>query len=218
MSCLKVKICGITRLRDALDACDLGADILGFNFVPESPRYLNPYTAREIISALPPFVIAVGVFADEEPNLVKDLSRFLDLDAVQLHGTEEPLYCREVQSPVIKALRVASPRDLEGVDVFDVSAYLLDARVDGVLGGSGRTFPWEVAREFCRTRKVFVAGGLTPENVGDAVRVLSPYGVDTASGVEIRPGIKDPELMGRFIREARCAGMERKGGCGEAAC
>jgi phosphoribosylanthranilate isomerase len=218
MSCLKVKICGITRLSDAMDACDLGADVLGFNFVPSSPRYLNPYTAREIISELPPFVTTVGIFADEELSVVKDMSRFLNLDAVQLHGAEDARFCREVKSPVLKALRVASLSDLEGVDEFDVSAYLLDARVDGVLGGSGQMFPWKVAKEFCRSHKVFVAGGLTPENVGDAVRTLAPYGVDAASGVEARPGIKDPVLVERFIRAARCAGMGNGGGCGEIAC
>ena len=218
MSCLKVKICGITRLQDAMDACDLGADILGFNFVPASPRYLNPYTAKDIISSLPPFVTTVGIFADEELSVLNDLAMFLNLDAVQLHGSEDARYCHRVESPVLKALRVAAESDLEGVDEFDVSAYLLDARVDGVLGGSGQTFPWEVARDFCRSQKVFVAGGLTPENVGDAVRTLTPYGVDAASGVETQPGIKDPILVERFIRAARCAGIGNGGGCGEVAC
>jgi phosphoribosylanthranilate isomerase len=119
---------------------------------------------------------------------------------------------------VVKAVRVSSPADLEGLDEYDVSAYLLDARVDGVLGGSGQTFPWEVARDFCRSQKVFVAGGLTPENVGDAVRTLIPYGVDAASGVESKPGIKDYALMERFTRAARCAGIGNGGGCSEAAC
>ena len=213
MSCLKIKICGITRLEDALDSCELGADILGFNFVPASPRYLNPYTAREIIAALPPFVTAVGIFADEELSVVNDMSEFIRLDAVQLHGNEDARYCRAVKSPVIKALRVAGAKDLEKVDEFDVSAYLLDARVDGLLGGSGQTFPWEVARQFCSSRRVFVAGGLTPDNVGDAVRMLTPYGVDTASGVESEPGIKDPELVEEFVRAARCAQMGNGGKC-----
>jgi len=218
MSCVKVKICGITRLQDALDACDLGADILGFNFVPGSPRYLNPYAAREIISALPPFVTRVGIFADEESSVLEDMAQFLNLDALQLHGSEDAHYCRKVKRPVVKAVRVSSPADLEGLDEYAVSAYLLDARVDGVLGGSGQTFPWEMAKDFCRSRKVFVAGGLTPENVGDAVRTLAPYGVDTASGVETQPGIKDPALVERFIRAASCAGIGNGGGCSEVAC
>jgi phosphoribosylanthranilate isomerase len=218
MGSIKVKICGITRLQDALDACDLGADILGFNFVPASPRYLNPYTARDIISRLPPFVTKVGVFADEELSVVNDLGKFLNLDGVQLHGSEDARYCRKVKSPVIRAVRVSLPSDLEGLDEYDVSAYLLDARVEGVLGGSGQVFPWNLAKGFCRDQTVFVAGGLTPEKVGDAVKTLSPYGVDAASGVEAQPGIKDPELMERFIRAARCAGIRNEGGCSEAAC
>jgi phosphoribosylanthranilate isomerase len=123
-----------------------------------------------------------------------------------------------VKYPVVKAVRVSSPVDLEGLDEFAVSAYLLDARVDGVLGGSGQTFPWEVAKDFCRSQKVFAAGGLTPENVGDAVRTLAPYGVDAASGVEAEPAIKDFVLMERFIRAARCAGIGNGGGCSEVAC
>lgn len=218
MSCLKVKICGITRLQDALDACEMGADILGFNFVPASPRYLNPYTAREIISRLPPFVTRVGVFADEELSVLNDMTTFLNLDAVQLHGSEDAQYCRMVKGPVVKAIRVSLPSDLEGLDELDVSAYLLDARVEGYLGGSGQTFPWQLAKGFCRDQKVFVAGGLTPENVGDAVRTLTPYGVDAASGVETEPGIKDPVLMERFIMAARCAGIGNGGGCSEAVC
>jgi phosphoribosylanthranilate isomerase len=212
LSCLKIKICGITRIEDAMDACEMGADVLGFNFVPSSPRYLNPYTAKDIISALPPFVTTVGIFADEEHTVVNDLAGFLGLDAVQLHGDEDPLYCRKVRSPVLKAFRVASADDLERVDEFDVSAYLLDARVEGILGGSGQTFPWDVAKEVCRSRKVFVAGGLTPDNVGGAVNILAPYGVDTASGVESEPGIKDPVLVERFIRTARCAQIGNGGG------
>ncbi len=212
MKCLKIKICGITRLPDALDACQAGADILGFNFVPQSPRYVNPYTARDIISALPPFVIRMGIFADEHLSVVNDLSGFLKLDAVQLHGNENASYCQEVVLPVVKALRVATTSDLKEVDDYPVSAYLLDARVDGLLGGSGRTFPWKVAREFIRAKTVFVAGGLTPENVAEAVQTLAPYGVDAASGVEVAPGIKDAELMERFIRTARCAALENGGG------
>ena len=217
MGSIKVKICGITRLQDALEACDLGADILGFNFVPESPRYLNPYTAREIIETLPPFVTTMGVFANEELSVLNDMAKFLTLDAVQLHGSEDAHYCRKVKSPVVKAIRVSSPVDLEGLDEYSVSAYLLDARVSGVLGGSGQTFHWKVAEDFCKSRKVFVAGGLTPENVGEAVRTLVPYGVDTASGVETEPGIKDSALVEQFIKAARCAGIGNGGGCSEAA-
>jgi phosphoribosylanthranilate isomerase len=205
---VKVKICGITRLQDALDACAMGADLLGFNFVPESPRYINPYNAREIIASLPPFVITVGIFADEESAVVNDMAGFLKLDAVQLHGNEDIVYCRNIRTPVIKVVRVASQSDLDGLNGFNAAALLLDSKIDGILGGSGRTFPWELASALCRGKRVFVAGGLAPDNVGVAVRTLSPYGVDTASGVEREPGIKDPVLMEKFIKEARRAAMD----------
>lgn len=205
---MKVKICGITRLQDALDACAMGADLLGFNFVPSSKRYLNPYAARDIIASLPPFVTSVGIFADEEAAVVNDIAGFLRLDAVQLHGSENSGYCRLMKTDVIKAVRVATQSDLDGLGVFNTAALLLDSKIDGMLGGSGKTFPWEVALALCADRRVFVAGGLTPENVGDAVRTLAPYGVDTASGVETRPGVKDPVLMKNFIREAKSAAMD----------
>jgi phosphoribosylanthranilate isomerase len=205
---IKVKICGITRLQDALDACAMGADLLGFNFVPESKRYVNPYTARDIIASLPPFVISVGIFADEDSAVVKDMAGFLKLDAVQLHGNEDSVYCRGLKTTVIKAVRIGSQLDLDGINEFDVAALLLDSKIDGMLGGSGKRFPWEMASALCEGRRVFVAGGLTPENVREAVRTLSPYGVDTASGVETQPGVKDPVLMEKFITEAKFAAMD----------
>lgn len=204
---VKVKICGITRLQDAMDACDMGVDLLGFNFVPESPRYINPYAAREIIDSLPPFVTSVGIFADEDPAVVNDITGFIRLDAVQLHGSEDEKYCRDLNTTIIKAVRVGSRSDLEGMEGFNVAAYLLDSKVDGMLGGSGKSFPWEMASTLCKGKKVFVAGGLAPGNVGEAVRLLTPFGVDTASGVESQPGIKDPVLMERFITEAKFAAM-----------
>jgi len=215
---IKVKICGITRLQDAMDACALGADLLGFNFVPESRRYVNPYTVREIIRSLPPFATTVGVFADEELKVVNDLAEFLHLGAVQLHGNEDMGYCRGVKSPVIKALRIGAESDLEELNSYDVAALLLDSRVEGTLGGSGKAFPWEMASEHCKRGRVFVAGGLTPENVGEAVRTLIPYGVDTASGVEARTAVKDPILMERFIRAAKHAAINSGGNFSDIAC
>ena len=207
--CIKIKICGFTRLEDALDACELGADVLGFNFVPGSKRYINPYAAREMISSLPPFVTTVGIFAEEEVSVVNDLSQFLGLDAVQLHAREDAAYCEKIVSPVIKAVRVADASDLVGLEQYDVPALLLDAKVPGTLGGSGQTFPWELARELCESRRVFVAGGLGPHNVAQAIGDLAPYGVDTASGVESAPGLKDAVLMEAFIRAARMAANEK---------
>ncbi len=210
---IKIKICGITRLQDALIACDLGADLLGFNFVPGSKRYVNPYAARQIIASLPPFVSVVGIFADESPGVVNDLAAFLSLDAVQLHGHESPDCCGAVKATVIKAIRIGSAGDLEEIKGYDVPAFLLDSRVKGALGGTGVTFPWHLASELCKVRRVFVAGGMTPGNVADAVRILAPFGVDTASGVEVEPGIKDRGLMEKFIRAARCAAARNGGEC-----
>ena len=207
--CIKIKICGFTRLEDALAACELGVDILGFNFIPESKRYINPYAAREMIESLPPFVTTVGIFANEEASVVNDLSVFLGLDAVQLHSKEDPAYCRSIKAPVIKAVRVGEASDLAGLEQYDVPALLLDAKVSGTLGGSGQQFPWELAKDLCKMRKVFVAGGLGPGNVADAIRELAPYGVDAASGVESEPGIKDPGLMESFIRAARLAANDK---------
>ncbi|GBE14113.1 MAG TPA: phosphoribosylanthranilate isomerase [Proteobacteria bacterium] len=215
---LKIKICGFTRVEDALEACALGVDLLGFNFVPGSSRYLSPYTARAIFDELPPFVDKVGIFAGEEVNMVNDLFTFLDLDALQLHGDEDMGYCRKIKAPFIKAVRVGGPRDLEGLEDFGACAYLLDARVAGELGGTGAVFNWDHAVDACRKHRIFIAGGLSPDNVGRAVRKLSPYGIDAASGVESSPGIKDSVLMERFVREARCASMGNGGGCRNVAC
>jgi len=214
---LKIKICGLARREDALAASAAGADILGFNFVPGSRRYLNPYAAQDIISVLPPFVAKVGIFADEDADVVNDLAAFLGLDAVQLHGSEDGQFCRKIDWPVIKALRVGTADDLTGISGYDVSAFLLDARVDDALGGTGRTFDWNVAVQFAKKNRIFVAGGLTPDNVGKAIRILSPYGVDTASGVESETAVKDHGLMEEFVRAARCAAAGN-GGTSDIAC
>lgn len=208
---LRVKICGITSCRDAGEACLAGADLLGFNFVGKSKRYINPYAAKDIIGSLPPFVLSVGVFADEELGVVNDMAAFCRLNAVQLHGDEDPSFCAKVRVPVIKAVRVASEVDLEGLRRYDVAALLLDSKVDGTLGGSGVAFPWRLASGLCGSRRVFAAGGLNPENVGRAIRIMSPFGVDAASGVESGPGIKDKGLMLKFIRAARRAAAELGG-------
>jgi phosphoribosylanthranilate isomerase len=202
MMTIKIKICGITRAEDAADACELGADLLGFNFIPESKRYINPYAAREIISTLPPFVMSVGVFADEEQHVVNDMTRFLRLDAVQLHGSESPSYCTGVNAPVIKAMRIGAVEDLEGARCYDVPALLLDSKVKGIMGGSGKTFPWHFAAGLCDVKRIFVAGGITPDNVAEAIHTLSPFGIDCASGVEVKPGVKDRGLMEKLIGEA----------------
>ena len=215
---LKVKICGLTKGEDAIAACNLGADILGFNFVPGSSRYLNPYAAREMIRSLPPFISKVGIFANEDSEVINELVGFLGLDAVQLHGDEDERFCMGIKTPVIKALRVGCAEDLIGHSGYDVSAFLLDARVEGELGGTGRTFDWRIAVGFAKNNRIFVAGGLTPDNVGEAVRMLEPFGVDTASGVESEPGVKDHDLMEEFIRAARSAAAGNGGETNDIAC
>lgn len=204
---VRIKICGITRADDALAAARAGADALGFVFHPDSPRYVTPDDAREIISALPPFITTVGVFVDEELEAVNRIARDTGLDAVQLHGTEPPEYCRGVEGRVIKALRVKDDSDIEAVGYYEVSAVLLDAFREGVPGGTGKTFDWTLAEKAVEeSDRIILSGGLNPENVAEAVRRVRPYGVDVSSGVESGPGHKHHDLVREFIERARGAG------------
>lgn len=200
---LRVKVCGITNLQDALLAAELGADALGFVFHRPSPRYVSPEAAAEIIRQLPPFVWAVGVFVDAPRGEVAEVARRCGLHALQFHGQETPEYCRGWWPwRVIKALRVAGPEDLAAADRYRVDALLLDARVPGgPPGGTGRSFPWELARRV--PGRVVLAGGLGPDNLERAVRLARPWGVDASSRLEAAPGRKDPELLRRFLQLAR---------------
>jgi phosphoribosylanthranilate isomerase len=199
----RVKVCGITNLEDALAALDAGADMLGFNFYPRSPRYVSPLESRKIIERLPAAVSCVGVFVNEpSPADVERVAREAGLGAVQLHGDETPEYCRSLRGlTTIKALRVGADYNLESAAAFDTDAVLLDAYVAGARGGTGHTFDWTLAtltRE--RVPRLFLAGGLNPDNVGSAVAAVRPYAVDVCSGVETSPGRKSPELMRRFVK------------------
>lgn len=203
----RVKICGVTRPEDALEAARAGAHAIGMIFC-ESPRRIEPGRAREIVRALPPFVAAVGVFAGSPPEQVIAVAREVGLCAVQLHGEESPEVVREVAQAVkvIKSVRVRDEASLAGLEAFDgASALLFDAHVQGALGGTGRTFDWALLeRALGRLRKPWIlAGGLTPENVEAAVRRLRPWAVDTSSGVEARPGVKDPARVREFIAKVR---------------
>lgn len=201
---VRVKICGVTNVKDARLAARLGADALGFNFYPRSPRYIAPERARAIIAALPPFLTTVGVFVNEDPATVMSICRDCALDAAQLSGDERP---DEVHAVLgvrrIKSLHVATERDVAMCRRYRVEAFLLDARVPGEFGGTGQTFNWELAREASAFAPVILAGGLTPENVAEAISVADPYAVDVASGVESAPGKKDRALMEAFIRAAK---------------
>jgi phosphoribosylanthranilate isomerase len=202
---VKVKICGITNVEDALQAASCGADALGFVFYPQSPRVLTPERAKEIVAALPPFVAAVGLFVNEEPARVREVADFCGLDLLQLHGDEPAAGCSFPPYRVIKALRVKNAESLTGLSAYPVSAVLLDAWVAGAYGGTGHRFNWQMAARAAREGTVILAGGLTPENVREAVRIVRPYGVDVSSGVESAPGRKDHEKVAAFIRNARAA-------------
>ncbi len=199
-----IKICGITNLEDASQACSLGVDALGFIFAP-SPRQVSPDTVREIILHLPPSIHKVGVFVDEKIEEVKRIAHSCALNAVQLHGQETPEYCREIALPVIKAFRVRDARSLEAIEKYAFATVLLDAWSSDRAGGTGRTFPWEIAREIRPKGDYILSGGLTPGNVGEAIRCLHPMGVDVGSGVEAIPGKKDMAKMKEFVKEVKKA-------------
>ena len=197
-----IKICGITRLEDALLAAQLGADALGFNFWPGSKRYIEPDAARAIIERLPPFVTAVGLFVNQPPTHVLATAAQSGVAVVQLHGDEPPQDCNGYPIPVFKAFRMAGPESLAAIDRYRVQACLLDAPSAG-FGGSGAVFDWALARQVSARRIIILAGGLTPENVAEAVRAVRPWAVDVASGVETSPGVKDPDKLARFIANSR---------------
>lgn len=200
---VRVKICGITNVEDALQACACGADALGLVFYDKSPRCVTPETARVIIQALPPLVTPVGLFVNEQPQRIRQLAEYCGLDVIQLHGDEGPQDCDFAPLRSIKALRVRDAASLVGHEQFPTSALLLDAWVAGAYGGTGESFNWELAAGIARQRPVILAGGLTPDNVAAAVSAVRPYGVDVSSGVESVPGRKDPAKVAAFIRNAK---------------
>jgi phosphoribosylanthranilate isomerase len=200
-----VKICGITRLEDGLAAARLGADWLGFNFWPRSRRYLAPAAAAPIVAALPPEVLPVGVFVDPTLDELLAAIRASGVRAVQLHGDEPPELCASLPVPVVKGIRVRDARSLAALAAYEVQGFLLDSATPG-YGGSGTTFDWALAAEAAAAVPLWLAGGLTPANVGEAVRRVRPCGVDVASGVESAPGVKDLARVEAFIRNAKAAG------------
>lgn len=197
-----IKICGITNEEDALMATALGADALGFVFAP-SPRQITVGRARDIIKRLPPDVLPVGVFRDEDPQRVVSLGLKAGVRAIQLHGHETPLQAREVRPhfPVLIVAMTAGDPKLDEFDRFAADALHLDA----ANPGSGQVFDWKLAEGIPTNRRVILAGGLTPDNVEGAIAQLRPWGVDLSTGVEASPGIKDPVLVRKFIRTVRAA-------------
>lgn len=195
-------MCGIRTAEEAEMAVEYGADALGFVFA-KSVRQIDPLLAREIIRKLPPFVVKVGVFADQEKEYVMSVADFCGLDVVQLHGEESPEYCSSLPIQVIKAFRVKDCSVLPEMEAFKVNGYLLDAYVSGIYGGTGKTFNWEIARRAAeRYGRVILAGGLNPGNVVQAVEKVHPFAVDVSSGIE-RGGKKDRGKIIRFVNEIR---------------
>jgi phosphoribosylanthranilate isomerase len=207
---IRTKICGITNAQDALLAAALGAHALGFIFYPKSSRAVAPEAAREIIRQLPPFVLTVGVFVDEEAQTVREIARFAGLDWLQLHGRETPEYCRALGRRVIKGFRVKDRDSLTALSTYRdaVQAFLLDTYKPGVPGGTGEIFDWDLARQAQAYGPIILAGGLTADNLAQAIRVARPQAVDVASGVEAAPGKKDPEKVRAFIEAVRSFGLE----------
>ena len=206
-SVVRIKICGVTRAEDALEAVRLGADALGFNFWPGSKRHVTPEAARAIIARLPPFVTSVGVFVNQGEDELRSVAAASGIQVFQLHGDETPELCARLPLPVVKAIPVDQVRTLSRLLSYEVSAFLLDTPSRG-YGGTGVPFDWSLAAGVSEVAPVILAGGLTPENVAEAVRAVRPYAVDVASGVEISPGVKDHARMARFVaavREARNA-------------
>ena len=203
---IKVKICGITNKEDALYAAGCGANALGFIFYEKSPRYIEPDDAKTIIAALPPFVTTVGVFVNKDFNDIRDITLLTGVTVVQLHGDESPSYCNLVEGKLIKAIRVKNDSSIEGLKKYDVDTFLLDSFDKNSFGGSGLTFDWKLAEKAKQYGKIILAGGLTPDNVEEAVKKVVPYGVDVNSGVEQKPGIKNKNKVKEFIIRSKAVG------------
>jgi phosphoribosylanthranilate isomerase len=201
-----VKICGITRVQDAVAAVDAGAHALGFMFFENSKRNVSPGLAAGIIGELPPFVAKVGVFVNPSEEQVRATIEATGIDTLQFHGEESPEFCRRFGLKGIKAFRIRNRNSLSQCAAYQDCAWLLDSYVDGAQGGTGVTFDWDVAVEaVTMTRMVMLAGGLKPETVGEAVRKVRPFGVDVSSGVESEPGRKDHHKVRDFVSAVRAA-------------
>ncbi len=203
---VRIKICGITNFEDALKACSLGIDVIGFNFYKKSSRYILPSKAREISLKLPPFISVVGVFVNEKIEKIRKITSECFLSAVQLHGDETPEFVEKLNLPVIKAFRIKGEKDTEEIRKYTgkVKAFLLDTYVKGEFGGTGKNFNWEIARKVKKFNvPVILAGGINPLSVKDAIKEVKPFAIDVASGVERKPGIKDFHLMKELVNKVK---------------
>ena len=201
---VRVKICGLTRIQDALDAVGFGADALGFNFFRRSPRFVTSRAASRIIAELPPFVSKVGVFVNASRAEILRTIDASGIDTIQLHGDESPDFCEGFDVTVIKAFRIGSIGDLRQLPKFRTAGWLLDSAVPGQHGGTGAKGDWSLARKAVALgRPVLLAGGLNSHNVAQAIRQVRPFAVDVSSGVESSPGVKDTRKVRAFIRAAK---------------
>jgi len=204
---IKVKVCGITNAEDALAAVEAGADALGFIFYEKSPRYVVPAVAANIIAELPPLVTPVGVFVNEGLATVRSIMETCRLAMAQLHGDENVSYCRELARPAMKALRLKDRGSLLALAEYQgrggVRGFVLDTFSELAYGGTGQITDWGLAADVAKSTPILLAGGLTPENVTEAIRIVRPYGVDVSSGVESAPGKKDHAKMRAFVDAVR---------------
>lgn len=204
-----VKVCGFTRVEDAVFAVESGVEMLGLNFVPSSPRCVTVESARQIAAAVAGRAEIIGVVANLDAWRLNALRNEAGLDAFQLHGDEAPEIFNDLSHGDFKAVRVADENDVELARRYPGARILVDAKVTGVLGGSGHTFDWHLVEQLAREKKLILAGGLNPSNVALAISEVRPYAVDVASGVEINPGVKAPEKVRAFLLSARkCRELE----------
>ncbi|HVO65517.1 MAG TPA: phosphoribosylanthranilate isomerase [Syntrophales bacterium] len=197
---MEIKICGITNLEDAADACAYGADALGFIFYKKSQRYITPETAKHIIENISNTVVKVGVFVNHEITAVRDIYEFCGLDLIQLHGDESPEYCRQFpETIIIKAFSPSMDDDVSILKSYPVKAILIDAREPGLYGGTGKKSNWEMASKLKEMHPLILSGGLNPDNILEAIDTVSPNAVDVCSGVEVSPGDKDSEKMKSIV-------------------
>jgi phosphoribosylanthranilate isomerase len=205
----RIKVCGMREAAEVAAVVAAGVDAVGFIFVAASPRRVEPETVRAIVRTLPPFVDAVGVFVDQEAAVVNEIVQYCGLTKVQLHGSESPEFCREIDCRVLKAFRVGAQTRAEDLQAYagEVSAFLLDSYQEGVAGGTGKTFAWDIVARLQPPGPVILAGGLTPDNVGEAILQVRPFAVDFNSGVELAPGHKDPALVRQAVERVAAADL-----------
>jgi phosphoribosylanthranilate isomerase len=203
----RIKVCGMRELGEVAGVVAAGVDAIGLIFVEQSPRYIDPERAREIVASLPPFVDAVGVFVDQDAAAVNEIVRYCGLTMVQLHGAESPAYCAEINCRVMKVFRVRKSLTREDLAPYadKVSGFLFDTFQEKIAGGTGQTFDWNLLEKLAPPRPVVLAGGLTPENVGEAIRQARPFAVDLNSGVEFAPGRKDLDKVRAAVAQVAAA-------------